>query len=89
MCGYFSPTQSNGDRFAILLPFPALSAVMTAPPAGIERDAPARCGIFAGPFAGLFVRHLSGQRGHVFFASADVASSFRPTMDRLRFLSCA
>ena len=86
MCGYFSPTQSNRDRFVVPLPFLALGAEMNAPSAAVERDALARCDICAGTFACQFVRHFL-RRGQAFFASCDVASSFPPTMGRLP--SCA
>ena len=52
-----SPTQSIGDRIAIRLRVLALSAEMAAPAVAPERDALARCGIFTGLFACLFVRH--------------------------------
>ena len=54
-CEFPSMRQSNGDRIAIRPLFVAPSAEMVAPPVVIERDASARCGIFTGLFAGLFV----------------------------------
>ena len=83
--GDASPTQSNRDRVAIPLCFRALSAEMTAPPAAVERDALARCGIFTGLFACLFVRHLLRRRAQVFFASA--ACSVRESVDPFEFCS--
>ena len=48
--------ENNRDRIGVPCPLLAPSAEMDAPPAALkERDASARCGIFTGLFAGLFV----------------------------------
>ena len=83
-----SPAQSNGDRIAIRLRFRALSAEMAAPPAAVERDALARCGIFTGLFACLFVRHLLRRRAQVYFARARVACTVLGHTRPPEFRSC-
>ena len=62
---------------------------MAAPPAVVERDALARCGIFTGLFACLFVGHLLRRRAQVFFASARVAYSVRESVDPCEVPSCS
>ena len=84
-----SPAQSNGDRIAIRLRFLALSAEMAAPPAAVERDALARCVVFTGLFACLFVRHLLRRRAQVFLARARVARTVLGPARPYEFPSCA
>ena len=83
-----SPAQSNGDRIAIRLRFRALSAEMAAPPAAVERDTLARCGIFTGLFACVYVRHLLRRRAQVYFASARVACTVLGHTRPCEFPSC-
>ena len=51
---------TNADRVILVVRFLAPGAEMGAPPAvEPERDALARCGIFTGLFACLYVRHFA------------------------------
>ena len=85
-CG--SPAQSNGDRSAIRLRFRALSTEMAAPPAVKERDTLARCDVFTGLFACLFVRHLLRRRAQVYFARARIARTVLGPARPREFPSC-
>merc|ERR1719261_8865 len=71
-CRRLARNQACGDRSAIRLRFRALSAEMAAPSAAVERDTLARCGIFTGLFACVYVRHFLRRRAQEFFARGNV-----------------
>ena len=74
-------SKRNGDHIGTRPPFLTLGTEMTTPPAVKERDALARCDIFTGLVACLYVRYLIRRRGQVFFAAARVTYSVHKSVN--------